>query len=821
MRYIKHRSNYLVDYKRTGMIQSQDFGKINEEAPFESDIAWGDSLLGRLINSTIRKAKIGINLKRMDKVIDRLKDAFEELYSRSLINNEASEDEKKEINRILELSFLDELKKSIESGDDLDIILNLTISTIGNIESSGEFEGKDQLIDQLNGFRKFLENQKELEDDESDQDKSDEVEKKQSVSFSTSMKTNFGLVYQILCEYNSLLSSGTVSKVSKPSQIESDADKEKNKTLEKPGVSNVGVVKQNSSYEIENIFESVTNMEPAFVSAIKPLHSYFKSKGFKFPSDFDGRNNEFLRLLDSNKDSILKVYKSILLIKENQLVDLLLRPEDLAKHIFNLYKFTKSKSSGEIKGFEKAKSYVFEFNKTMEEILKMKQVTPKKESVVVSYFEFIKEADESKDEDSKKEFDDKESESSDINEKIKEYFFKNVDIKKYTLEKGEILEIKKKIDDFEKKKPTSLTLEQDPVIEIVKIFNRAFKLHTTQVIPSGREGGKVSNKTFMEYTCFGEGTPSSAGVSGGPYRNNNLFDKWEDAVLNIMREKKYQPIFNTETKIKVGNEYIDKAGANLRKFMSDMLVDVKLYNIGRDGNSLQAKLLDEYFGYKSTDKDGKDITHGNDAGVNSPIAKEVSEKEKTIEFTNVPIKYGKVSDLKYSFFCFEKDEKSRNYFFIQDIDGGDAYVIWSQTFGFFKDLIERTGVSLKVKQGKLKKVPGNSKTKSDGSEYELRAFKAPLSKLVSDDGKSPINGEKVIDYLLRFEGNKNKSKGDAVLKNEKVELSQFFTLRVLESEVETEVRRFVIDSSKSEIIKANTTWSDIKTNPQIAKTGIK
>ena len=34
----------------------------------------------------------------------------------------------------------------------------------------------------------------------------------------------------------------------------------------------------------------------------------------------------------------------------------------------------------------------------------------------------------------------------------------------------------------------------DPVLEIVKVFNRAYKLHTTQVIPTGRSGGKVSNK---------------------------------------------------------------------------------------------------------------------------------------------------------------------------------------------------------------------------------------------------------------------------------------------------------------------------------------
>ena len=91
------------------------------------------------------------------------------------------------------------------------------------------------------------------------------------------------------------------------------------------------------------------------------------------------------------------------------------------------------------------------------------------------------------------------------------------------------------------------------------------------MIPSGRSGGKVSNKTFMEYTTFGGGDPSTAGKSGGPYRNNAIFNQWEDTVLDIQREKKYQPIFNIGTKLKVGDDLIEKAGANLRKFMTDML----------------------------------------------------------------------------------------------------------------------------------------------------------------------------------------------------------------------------------------------------------
>ena len=137
----------------------------------------------------------------------------------------------------------------------------------------------------------------------------------------------------------------------------------------------------------------------------------------------------------------------------------------------------------------------------------------------------------------------------------------------------------------------------DPVIEILKLFNRAYKLYTSQYISKrtnfNPEAG-IGVSTGAEYTSFG------GSDNKGPYRNNKIFDAWESAVLDIMKDRKYQFIFDKKTKLRVGDELRPNGGANLRKFMTDMLDGESLYKsrsgYGSEGQGAQAKLLDKYFG---------------------------------------------------------------------------------------------------------------------------------------------------------------------------------------------------------------------------------
>ena len=106
--FLKRSINKIDEYKS---LEGKDLEVINEgdSGPFANDIPWNDSLLGRLINSTIRKAKIGANLVRIKAVNRRLKDAFDDLLGQSAVSG-LSNEEKAEYNKVLIFSFLEIFK---------------------------------------------------------------------------------------------------------------------------------------------------------------------------------------------------------------------------------------------------------------------------------------------------------------------------------------------------------------------------------------------------------------------------------------------------------------------------------------------------------------------------------------------------------------------------------------------------------------------------------------------------------------------------------------------------------------------------------------
>ena len=78
MRYLNKREEFLIN-------QNKNQNTLNEEAtssvssgaaPFANDVGWHDSLVGRLIDHMIRKAKIKYKANRMDKLIKQLKEQY-------------------------------------------------------------------------------------------------------------------------------------------------------------------------------------------------------------------------------------------------------------------------------------------------------------------------------------------------------------------------------------------------------------------------------------------------------------------------------------------------------------------------------------------------------------------------------------------------------------------------------------------------------------------------------------------------------------------------------------------------------------------------
>ena len=190
--FLKKSKNKIDEYKS---IESKDLEVINEDSgPFANDIPWNDSLLGRLINSTIRKAKVGVNLVRIKLVNKRLEGAFDELLGKSAVSGLTKED-KSEYNKVIIFSYLENLKTAIEEESNVGEIKGLTDESIKNIEDVVEKTPADELtmdkdnllnlIKQLKEFRKFLEQFKDTEGGKTtgeDESESEESESEESES---------------------------------------------------------------------------------------------------------------------------------------------------------------------------------------------------------------------------------------------------------------------------------------------------------------------------------------------------------------------------------------------------------------------------------------------------------------------------------------------------------------------------------------------------------------------------------------------------------------------------------------------------------------
>lgn len=373
-------------------------------------------------------------------------------------------------------------------------------------------------------------------------------------------------------------------------------------------------------------------------------------------------------------------------------------------------------------------------------------------------------------------------------QKIKDWWDKKVDIKEFVLTRTESEKIRVAIEKAEKRDAVTIT-GLDPIIEIIKVFNRAYKLHTTQVIPTGRSGGKVSNKTFMEYTSFGGGSPDSAGASGGPYRNNAIFNQWENAVQNIIKDTKYQKIFREETVLKTSEGNIIKnAGKNLLKFMNDMLDGDTLYK-SKSGDSTQGKqaeFIEKYF--SPTEADKKKIDSG---GLTIGGQKEEEEingvadnmpKEKNLDFTDKLLKFENNEEIESTFFAAKtmlNGESRQIYFYIQAIDGEYAYISYCGSMGFFRKYILESGNTIKMEKNKLEYPLKLELVADENKQYIIKGFRMKVASLINKEGKFLLSGDHSIKFIQSFDGSKNNPSTKPTLaeKEDDINFQSFYTLQ--------------------------------------------
>jgi hypothetical protein len=271
-------------------------------------------------------------------------------------------------------------------------------------------------------------------------------------------------------------------------------------------------------------------------------------------------------------------------------------------------------------------------------------------------------------------------------EKIQDWFNKKcMTVKAYTLEEAEYTKVMANFDKLSKDKSAFTIDGYDPIIEILKLFNRAYKLYMVKHISKRKEGAGVS--TDSEYTQFGDKC----------FRNDKIFDVWEFAVQDILKDRKYQFIFDKKTVLRVGDELRPNGGANLRKFMTDMLDGETLYKsksgYGEGGRGAQATLLDKYFGApdEADAKGVKAATENAEVEENEKMAKNATEnavKIKTTKISNSINADGTTADfaIRKSYLIIKgtnKDGGLQRTFFVQDIDEKYVYLQYSKTIGSF------------------------------------------------------------------------------------------------------------------------------------------
>jgi hypothetical protein len=657
---------------------------------FTNEIPWGDSLIGRLINSISRKSKIAFDMGTVDGQVKRLRSLFDQLIETGYI--EVSEDDR----RFLAISqLLGELKKSVYSGEDVGVLINLTTELIGLVRSH-KFDKKNYMISALNDFLKFLiglGSNKELETEVKDDKGREDFYQLSRKLLKSLIDINDGINSNIVKFNPKVDDSGKSDTQTEYDRLidEWREDQKKKGLNQDPGEGTRKRIKREAEKSIKESLENKDdqNMD-GYVAWKRILRARKTSEIIKFHEYI----TKLLSISEKDKDKFEKAKSSIIdickqtvmnritvgkpisyqeLVKENYSVNDVSKSISLFGRV--LLSFDENRELCNSYGIVGKNILVFiDSFKSMEGFLSKKD-DEKNESLTYTNFILIKERSEFTDQIIDK-FD------SVFTDEIVSYF-QITEEKRSELESGI------------KKSESFLITDSDFIIQIVQIFNRSWRIHTPGVIPSGRSGGKVSNSVFREYDDLGRsgGTPDAPG--SGPYRNKKLWDRWNQGVMDIMSDPKYRPIFSEDAvfsfkseigvniggtkKVTTEGDNIKKGGKVLQRFIVRLLSDSKMY--GSDG--ALPKFMNEYFGLKVDEDQYNTVGRPNDRKNNFTTV-------DGIKMSNVRFEKwggGSVSFLKKNM-LFEielvenKEIPIKGYFKIIDILDDSIYGVYANSFVF-------------------------------------------------------------------------------------------------------------------------------------------
>ena len=819
MRYLSKRDDFLRnskineknDFIRKSKSGLNTYELITEDGgPFYNEVGWNDSLLGRLINHLIRKAKVALGKARIKPVLSRLYAEFDRIVAEGVLVR-AEGTIREDVFRLVVCEYIAELKKAIEDNDDhLEIlgIVNTTIEFLKDLEF--DFDEREQILLELEELKKLLEtfggipkttdDETEEEVEEVEEEEENKEDKSEMDSLYPTMIENLKALSLIIKMSQNIKSvdsenlANTTNVESKPLTNAPDIIKQiadsfifeaninlkkeiedlkdaleqakKNPKANKDQIDMLTVSIQNKEKQLGNT-KSIPNPPPLppdsnIKKAIDKLNQSIKT--LIDPKIKIAVNVQLIDAIlaqgDRYKDEIIKLYKEInsflfglkaktLNYEPNKLNELYKGPgknligdnvNAIAEKIAKFYK--RAAQFEELNLFTKIgeigtplKLFVETINKLVTKpIIKASDLTTERR--LMSYDNFLKinelldpntereieESDRERDEEketqnisnSDKLGEPNEVPTGSISEKIKDFWDRKCKTtRSYVIDKTEADKIKVNFEKIQDNTDNFVIDGLDPIINIIRLFNRAYKIFTVATITK-RSNGKVDPSTFGEYTSYG-GRQSGGDLNGwsGPFRNNKIFNIWEDGVLKILGDLKYQYIFDKKTELrmpKVSNpskiedyEFRKNAGANLRRFMTDILDGEELYKISGGSSTdkgTQAKFLEKYFG-EPDEKTKEELGGETSFTIDKEDGEENSKNATKIDANSLKLKFKKIPNKEFKtnqFFAIncklidengEESNPTYRFFKLSEVGkNGFSYLSMCNSFFFFEDYLK-------------------------------------------------------------------------------------------------------------------------------------
>ena len=805
MRYLLKRNEFLVEknIKVENIDIKRDFRSsalIRET--FENDLSWGGSLIGRLINSTLRVLKIYVKTARITFVIPQLRRALDDLLTICRTN----EEQRAQLDNLTSQFLLEEIIKVVNSSDsveqkvaqllgaDNDTNPGLVRSTIIRIEKIEGFEDKDEVITKLEAFLEALRRIKEEigdlpntenEDFDDEEEGEGQGENESEGGEGKSLSTQFQ--FSTITLFKALIS---LNLVFKNKRVSLEGDKSPAPVLTKsqqvlytdpkgrqmkavvlsvdhpvtgPGTDKIFLTKDDEIDSTKSIKPKVliaiknpktgkidTASKRVLVDAttlkkesvifenaaeIKENETHAKAAWKKIQKEYVASNldsqvplmEKLMEMRQQSDKSVSGIMKALMKqVFENEKTEgKIISFQDLIKENVNILQTefktlpkTISLMARVIMAFKEdmgllqsmgeaqkpLKSFIESYTKLKEILPNLSEEKPveKKEEPKKNESFRLFEADEPEDEDIQGQSQDEtEGGDDDVKTAWREEFTEEEE-KKYRVDEKGARELQNAVSG---ETPATIDVsdpaQYDRILEIVKIFGRAYKMYAVDDIPSGRPEGRISQKTFREYEYIGKESSTrpewkeSEGPGYGPWAVRVTYEKWQDGVMDILQDTKYRKILANSKFKNAGPNQEEGSGLTLFTFINDML------NEGGDYGTFRQRrraLLNKYFGGNADKIEGE----GGDAdpNENAKISKEDMGTPGEVSFLN-PKNSFTISD-------FRKDAKTSylNTFFKVKGKGTEtkSYIIFINGFPKPSDVGDKTVLAIKMHRSDVGKI---------------------------------------------------------------------------------------------------------------------